>query len=133
MSKENRRSGCELNEAGSVIDRPTTESVFEPGRERLPDDITVAVLADSQRRRLLRHLDACGSTATMDDLAEEIAAREAETARAEVSTEERRRVTVKLHHVHVPKLRDGGIVEYDEKNGTVALTEKGQRIVRRFL
>lgn len=132
MTREGNRGGREPNRVGDANGGSAAiGSVSESVRAARVDDAAAAALADPQRRRLLRYLDACGFMAPMEDVAEEIAAREAGTARAEVTPEERRRVTVKLYHVHVPKLEDEGILDHDEKRGTVALTEKGERVLRR--
>lgn len=132
MTSEDSRRGREPNSAGDASgESAAVGSVSESARAARVDGAAAAALADPQRRRLLRYLDACEFTASMKDLAEEIAAGEAGTDRAEVTPEERRRVTVKLYHVHVPKLEDEGFLDRDGKSGVVALTEKGERVLRR--
>lgn len=67
-------------------------------------------LSDERRRILLEELSARQEPVELDDLASAIA--RAETAR-EPGPEARRRLSISLHHVHLPKLAEFGVVTYD--------------------
>lgn len=74
-------------------------------------DESLALLADSQRRRVLRHLlDRADGTATVDEL---------EGVLVDGRGGDTEKVRQLLHHVHLPKLRSRGVVEYDADAGTV--------------
>lgn len=83
-------------------------------------------LAHPYRRHLLRYLTLNKYMVTVEDIAEEIAAQDQDKKRAAVTEDERKRVQLHLFHNHLPRLRDAGLVDYDEKSGMVALTEKAR-------
>ena len=88
----------------------TTDQVFE-------------LLADGRRRNavaVLREID--GATA-LGELAEATAARVDGVDRAAVTTDRRERIAASLHHCHLPKLADAGVVEYDPDESRVVPTE----------
>lgn len=73
-------------------------------------DSLFGVLADRRRRRLLAYLAGTDDgVATVSELADHVAADDADPER----------VTVSLHHAHLPRLEDAGIVEYDARSETV--------------
>ncbi|NHN57790.1 MULTISPECIES: hypothetical protein [Halorussus] len=72
------------------------------------------LLADARRRRALRYLSRTVGATDLDDLAAELALRE-----GEASASRRDRIRASLFHVHLPKLRDAGVVRYDAERGTV--------------
>lgn len=77
-------------------------------------DACLQLVADSRRRRTvqqLRHADD-GKT-TVDDLVDRLHSGEP------VSDVDRQRLAIQLSHVHLPKLDDHGVVEYDRESGTV--------------
>jgi DNA-binding transcriptional ArsR family regulator len=78
-------------------------------------DALFEVLADAQRRQILAYLDATDDdVAAYSDLIEHVA-----DDSAEASTDDRDRIAVGLHHNHLPKLADAGVVEYDSRSETV--------------
>ncbi|WP_436925840.1 DUF7344 domain-containing protein [Halosimplex amylolyticum] len=84
-------------------------------------DALFAVLADPRRRRLLElleHLEP-GRRTTLSDLSERLAAAEESTER-----EQRQNVAVTLRHVHLPKLDDAGLVEYDPETNVVETVDR---------
>jgi len=73
-------------------------------------DSLFEILASGQRRRLLAHLiDTDDGVATLPELAALIAD----------GDDDRERATIRLHHTHLPKLEDEGVVEYDARSETV--------------
>lgn len=79
-------------------------------------DETVEVLASECRRAVLELLDSGPDSPSRDDLARELAAREAD---GEPSVGAIKDVAAQLHHVHLPKLDRTGLIEYDADDGTV--------------
>lgn len=71
------------------------------------------VLAHPRRQRTLDALDALdGDRIALDDLAEAVAAREFDDGTVH-------RVANALHHVHLPKLAESGVLAYDTGDRTV--------------
>ena len=81
-------------------------------------DRTFALLADTQRRRILyRLLDT--EYATVESLSRGLAAAEAETTVRAVSDEAADQVGIALVHEHLPRLADCGVVDFDARSGDV--------------
>lgn len=78
-------------------------------------DAILNLLAAGDRREIVHALvqQATGET-TIDDLAERLA------ADGLVTENDSRRLSIKLHHAHLPKLDDYGLVDYDRERGTVS-------------
>ncbi|ELY62912.1 hypothetical protein C489_20401 [Natrinema versiforme JCM 10478] len=57
------------------------------------------------------------------DLADEVAALENGTGTAEVSKADAKDAYASLYHADIPKLADADLVEYDQDQKTVALTQ----------
>jgi DNA-binding transcriptional ArsR family regulator len=79
------------------------------------------VLRNERRRLVLQALREGGPVLPKGDLAEIVAAVESEGDRDGVSAQQRKRVYIPLHQVHLPQLADAGVVEYDERSGDVRL------------
>lgn len=104
-------------------DQPSLDAVFE-------------LLADRRRRYALYYLAEVGEDRALD--VEDVAARVAEWEREwdsaggaadstgdepgatdSAPTDRQERVRVDLHHNHLPRLADAGLVDYDARTGTV--------------
>lgn len=86
--------------------------------ETLSTDRLLEVLADRRRRTLLRYLAGQGDRAVnTPELAAELAAEAAAPTDDRPDTFER--TVTDLCHVHLPKLAETGLVEYDRQHGTV--------------
>lgn len=92
----------------------------ETSREQLFD-----ALADSIRRQVLADLDTEDGPVSLSTLAERVAnprdRDRSETGTESDGTDSRslERVTALLHHVHLPKLDECGLVDYDHREKTV--------------
>ena len=85
-------------------------------------DTLFDVLSDARRRYALHYLLGTADGVTnVETLAEEIAAWERATGRADAPAED---VMVDLHHAHLPLLVDVGLVEYDERSGAVRYRDR---------
>jgi DNA-binding transcriptional ArsR family regulator len=74
-------------------------------------DEALRVLKSPERRRVLEHLDdeSDGST-TVAELASQIACSESRDGQT---------FEARLHHVHLPKLEDYGVLEYDSRSNAI--------------
>lgn len=81
------------------------------------DDV-LNCLANSRRRFVLYTLEQ-QDVVELDELAAEVAAREAATSPAEVSGDHRERVATQLVHTHLPKLAQAQFVEYDPRSQVI--------------
>ncbi|WP_254536245.1 DUF7344 domain-containing protein [Halomarina litorea] len=81
------------------------------------DDV-YRLLADEQRRALLAVLLERDGEMTLDDLRSRLADR--------VSDE--RNAGIRLHHVHLPKLEDAGLLTYDPETHVVTPTETADAV-----
>jgi hypothetical protein len=91
--------------------------------EGLSQDTIFGILQNSRRREVLQYLRSTGSTATIGQLTEIIAALENGVNPSELTYQQRKRVRTSLYQTHLPKLADEGLVEYDQREGTVSLTD----------
>lgn len=111
----------------SLVDHPGVVDVIETGdrrQERL--DLLFDVLSDPLRRRLLGVLAEQRREAfplSIEAVAEAVLERG--SASPGDAAEKYRRVVASLHHRHVPKLAEAGIVAYDRDE--MAITYEGQR------
>ena len=81
-------------------------------------DACLALVADRRRRRLLEQLRHNGNgEMPIDDLVDQL--HQADTDFAGERQMNRNQLTVELHHCHLPKLSDHGIIEHDQDRGTI--------------
>lgn len=86
-------------------------------------------LSHPRRLRAVRILDRADTALALKDLAVEIVRSKRTETAAEVDKEQAERVHVSLHHRHVPRLSDAGLVEYDATDDRVALAESAPKDV----
>jgi HSP20 family molecular chaperone IbpA len=100
----------------------TTE---QPGNESddLSKDEIFELLSNKRRRWMVRFLDAANEPVPLQEFITHIAAKEEGTDPDSVSRKYYKRIQVGLIQTHLPKLQDIGVIEYDEKQRTVALTD----------
>ncbi len=83
---------------------------------QLSIDAVLELLADWRRRELLARLIRSPTQTTIDQLIEHLAERETEARNERPARDS---IEIKLLHVHLPKLAEAGIVEYDERSRQV--------------
>ena len=91
------------------------------GRERpiSPDAILTAV-ANEQRRAILTALDdASEKSLEYEELVDRVTDRVRDDGTRQGSAEHRQRVRIALHHSHLPKLDETGMIEYEAETGQV--------------
>ncbi len=84
---------------------------------------TVLELCQEQHRRIiLATLAQRKQSATVDDLMKAIFKHNHHTPLAEVPEEESKQIRLALHHVHLPKLADQSLIDYDQDQQLVEPT-----------
>lgn len=73
---------------------------------------------------VLYYLRQHGGSATMSDLADQIAAWENDAEVDELTSQQRKRVYVSLYQTHLPKLANTDLIDYDAEEGDVRLTDR---------
>lgn len=81
------------------------------------------VLTDETRRRVLEILDGSPAAVSEQDLAERLAVRAGSSESGAETSDVAASLRVRLYHVHLPKLADHGIVDWDREEETVAATD----------
>ncbi|MFC4359780.1 hypothetical protein ACFO0N_17685 [Halobium salinum] len=90
----------------------------------LSDDSVFEVLSNRRRRLLLHYLRRHDGTAVeLSELSSQLAAWEQETTPEMISYADRKNVHTALYQFHLPKMEDAGFVDYDQRSGSVELTE----------
>lgn len=98
-------------------------------RTDLSDPLSV-VLSDRRRHHVLRALaSGAGDESSFDELVVAVTTFERAGQADEGPHESSSEVAITLHHCHIPKLADAGIVRYDDGE-TVALTDRGRECAR---
>lgn len=80
-------------------------------------DALLDALADAGRRAVLDRLVATGGPCTVEDLTEAVVADDGVPWATDPGV-----AGTALHHVHLPKLADAGLLEYDTRSGDVVGT-----------
>lgn len=94
----------------------------------LTKDDVLDLLSNSRRRYVIYFLEQWDGTASLNDLAYNIASRETGIPVDDLSEDDKRRVYISLYQTHLPKLDLYGLVEYDKDDRTVSLTEDADDI-----
>lgn len=97
------------------------EPDLEPDSELSTDEM-FELLSNRRRRYAIHHLKEEEDT-ELGPLSQQVAAWENDTTPTEVTSAERKRVYTSLQQFHLPKLDDKGIVTFDDRAGTVELTD----------
>lgn len=110
--------------AGSdAVDGPRTSALHpsvSDGTGELPMRTLFEILADDQRRHILTFLHSAGKPVTLAEIIDHVVVREQGVSSDDLLEEERTRVALALHHTHLPKLMDAGMVTYDHTEETIA-------------
>ncbi|MFC7078856.1 DUF7344 domain-containing protein [Halorussus caseinilyticus] len=79
----------------------------------------LTLLSDRYRRHALACLDGLPAPVALEDLTDKVAGREFQQPPDNVSMITRTQIATALHHSHLPKLEESGIIVYDEDEGEV--------------
>lgn len=94
----------------------------------LDTDDLFDVLSNSRRRFVVACLHASTDPMAVADVAEELAEWECDTPRDEITSEQVTSRSIALHHTHVPKMVDAGMIEYDRGRKTIALRDDCEEV-----
>src|SRR6056297_2742000 len=86
-------------------------------------DEVFTALSNRRRRNVITYLKQHDDDARVRDIAEQLAAWENDVEVPKVTYKQRKRVYTALHQSHLPKLADGGFIDYEPNRGIVSLTE----------
>lgn len=96
--------------------------------QELSADTILELLANRRRRYLLYALRGQDGPIELSTLAETVAGWEHDVPPDEVAKNEYKSVYVSSVQCHVPKLADSGVVDHDEDNHTVVLSENFEQL-----
>jgi len=106
--------------AGESQTVPSPEQTEEESGELSQDD-RFDLLSNHRRRYALHYIKHNGDRATLGELSDQIAAWENEIGLEEVGYDERKRVYTSLQQVHLPRMDEAGVVEFDDREGAVEI------------
>ncbi|SFS46911.1 DUF7344 domain-containing protein [Halostagnicola kamekurae] len=93
--------------------------------QTISTETVLHLVADPRRRTILHQLRENGGVIEIEALADVVAERTARSSPIEETdpptarTDDQRLTRAELHHTHLPKLADAGVIEYDSRTGTV--------------
>jgi len=102
-----------------TVESPTTEQ--HESEPTISDDDCFDLLSNHRRRYVLHYLQHNGQQATLGRLSEQVAAWENEIEIEDVSANQRKRVYTSLQQVHLPRMDEVNVVEFDSRAGEVEL------------
>lgn len=91
-------------------------------------DLVFEILSSARRRMILYYLREHGGTATVNELADQVAAWENDVDPDDLSSQQRKRVYVSLYQTHLPKLAEADIIDYDDDDGFVEIAGRADEI-----
>ncbi|WP_336339662.1 DUF7344 domain-containing protein [Haloarcula brevis] len=88
-------------------------------------DAWLQFVDDRHRRRIIHHLrhEATGTT-TVDELVEQFHSSGSDSK--DGPAQDREALAIQLHHVHLPKLAEHGVLEFEHRSGSVRYTPDEQ-------
>lgn len=92
--------------------------------DTLTQDTAYDLLSNARRRLVISHLRGAEEPVSVSELSERIAAWENDIPVEELSDQQTKRVYVSLYQIHIPKLDEFGLVDYDKESGNVSLTPR---------
>ncbi|MFC4541225.1 hypothetical protein ACFO5R_04710 [Halosolutus amylolyticus] len=100
----------------------------DEGETELSADTILELLANRRRRYLLYALRGQDGPIELSTIAEQVAGWEHDVPPDEVAKNEYKSVYVSSVQCHVPKLADAGVVDHDEENHTVVLSDNFEQL-----
>lgn len=76
-------------------------------------DVQLDLLADAERRRVLTILADAAAPLMLREIANELVTQEHASTLSDVPAKEVRNAFIRLHHGHIPKLAEAGVIDYD--------------------
>ncbi|MFA9501151.1 hypothetical protein ACERIM_00035 [Natrinema sp. H-ect1] len=100
-----------------------SEEMPLPVEETSVDEL-LKLISHQRRRAILDLLFTHDRPLTITDLRNEVVEKEQDAEITEIPSERVKQVQISLHHVHIPKLEEKGVVNYDSNRKIVEPTEK---------
>lgn len=88
----------------------------------LTQDTVYDLLSNKRRRFVISKLRRTDGAVSVNELSEAVAAWENDVEIDELTDKQIKRVYVSLYQIHIPKLDEAGLVDYDKDAGEVELT-----------
>jgi DNA-binding transcriptional ArsR family regulator len=101
-----------------AADQQQRSKPIEPDR-----DVVFDILKNRRRRQVIRHLQQVDEPVTIGDLSERLAAWENDVPESDITYKQRKRVYISLHQTHLPKLDECDVIDYEQRSGSVTLTD----------
>lgn len=98
-------------------------------QEGSPATVDIDAIKNPVRQEILFYVDERGAPVRLEALAEHLVGWTGRADAERPSREDHERMHVLLHHKHLPQLVDTGLVEYDQVERVVALTEYTERLL----
>ncbi|WP_458205652.1 DUF7344 domain-containing protein [Haladaptatus sp. NG-SE-30] len=98
------------------------------GSNELTQDVAFKMLSCRRRRHVMHYLLQQDGPVTLHELSKQLAAWENDVPFDEVTYKQRMRVYTAIRQSHLPKMDDGGIVEFDSNAGEVRLTDEATKL-----
>ncbi|WP_394739754.1 DUF7344 domain-containing protein [Natronococcus roseus] len=112
MSEETRGSGETPKEEIAIpVEDTSVDGIFE-------------LLSHQRRRAILDLLLTHDRPLTLTDLRNEVVEKEQGTEITEIPSKQVQQVHLSFHHVHIPKLKESGVINYDSSRNLVEPTEE---------
>ncbi len=107
MDENVDRGRSDLQGVGDLSNRAGQE-------QPVPPDAVLSAVADEHRRAVIDALNsATNSTLGYEALVDHVADRVRDKDAVRESDERRQRVRIQLHHTHLPKLEEVGVIDYE--------------------
>lgn len=105
-------------------------TLFDNSEPDIPEETVFAMLSNQRRRFVLHALESrpAGTEVALGDLAERIAAWENDIPLPEISSQDRKSVYTSLQQLHLPKMDEAGILRFDDRSGTVTVTDETEEL-----
>lgn len=97
-------------------------STFPTGSKVGTDSQLSRTLTDDTRRQILQFLLQQEQPVSVESIAQQLSSAKLDDSNELIAGDEKRKTKIELHHLHLPKLAENGLVTYNESAGTVATT-----------
>lgn len=95
--------------------------------QRMTTETALELLTNQQRRQILRRVADTPDGTTVNQLTQHLRGTDSLQPDGNGSVEHR---GIELHHLHLPKLQDANVIEYDTNQGTVHRGAEFQDVLR---
>lgn len=104
--------------------RPAIDVDDDANHDDIEMDHVFGILENQRRRYVLKYLSTTERTIPLSDLTEQVAAWESNEEPRQLTSRDRQRVCVSLHHCHLPKMAASSAISYDQERNEI---EHGER------